>query len=288
MAAPGRGRRPAEARSPVHEILDNLPPGALVLDLCSARGSFDSRQYQFRTICLDLEARQENRSSHFVQGEAVRLPFRSDSFDAVIANHALEHLDPLKPALQEMGRVLKRTGAAYVAVPDARRFCDRLYRKVFRNRGGHVNLFGSGTELAKMLAWYLGLPHAGTRQLYSSFVYLNRENFRGRPDKRAQLRAGPLPEAAVLMLTGVLARLDRWNGGSLGVYGWALYFGSIPGGVEPVPDLNVCVRCGAALPSHAARTAGWPFPLLKCPYCGGRAVDRARILWGNHPMEKSK
>lgn len=267
----------------MYEILDHLPSDALVLDLCSAQGSFDASLYPFRTICLDLEAQRGVGPGCYVRGEAGRLPFRSQSFDAVIANHALEHIEPLKPALQEMGRVVKKTGAAYVAVPDARRFCDRLYRKVFRNRGGHVNLFGSERELETMLEWYLGLRHTGTRRLYSSFSYLNRENFRGQSEKRRQLRMGPLPEMAVLTLTGLAAYVDRWTGGRLSEYGWALYFGAATAEGE---NLNVCARCGAAVPPHLRRMRTWPVPLLRCPYCAGGAVDRVRILGDKKAKEE--
>ena len=72
----------------------------------------------------------------------------------MILNHSVEHFLNLKPALQEIGRVTKQDGAACVTVPDATTFTDRLYRKVFRSRGGHVNLFDSAKNLERMLAWY--------------------------------------------------------------------------------------------------------------------------------------
>lgn len=257
----------------MHEILVQLAPGATVLDFCCGEGSFDARSYPLRVIRLDAAIRRSTPDDLSVEAEAQRLPFRSHTFDAVIANHALEHLHPLKPALQELGRVLKKNGTAYVSVPDARRFSDRLYRKLFRNRGGHVNLFGSSRELARMLSWYLGLPHAGTRLLYTSFAYLNRHNFKDRRAKRDQLRVPPLPESAVLALNAAAAMADSWIGTSLSVYGWALYFGSTPGAVVGRPQVNVCVRCGSALPDPPAKS--W---VLSCPYCAGRAVNRGRWL----------
>lgn len=262
----------------MYEILDHLPHTATVLDFCSGEGSFDSRRYPFRTICFDREIRGARLGNLFVEGEAIRLPFPSQSFDAVIANHALEHLDPLKPSLQELGRVLKKSGYAYVAVPDARRFSDRLYRKVFKNRGGHVNLFGDEHALVRMLSWYLGVPHAGTRPLWSSFAYLNRENFLGQPAKQDQLRIRPLPEWAVVTVNGALGLVDQWCGTALSLYGWALYFGRFAGGLNAEPAVNVCTRCGSSLPARAAEEkvrTGW---ILVCPYCGGRAVNRSR-LW---------
>jgi len=48
--------------------------------------------------------------------------FGSRTFDAIVLNHSLEHFERLKPALQEIGRVVRPDGAIYVAVPDAATF----------------------------------------------------------------------------------------------------------------------------------------------------------------------
>lgn len=77
-----------------------------------------------------------------VLADAAALPFASASFDAVVANHSLEHFADLDGALGEIGRVLAPAGALYIAVPDATTFTDRLYRWLARG-GGHVNRFSS-------------------------------------------------------------------------------------------------------------------------------------------------
>jgi hypothetical protein len=43
-----------------------------------------------------------------------------------------------KPALQELGRVVKPQVAEFVAVPDAATFADRVYRAAYRNTGGRT------------------------------------------------------------------------------------------------------------------------------------------------------
>lgn len=45
------------------------------------------------------------------------LPFASDSFDFVIANHVLEHVDNVEESLSELVRVLKRGGTAVLQTP---------------------------------------------------------------------------------------------------------------------------------------------------------------------------
>ena len=157
----------------MREILSHLPPSAIVLDLGCSGGSFDNASYPFLTIHADLRSLDLD---HFVQADAARLPFKTASFDAVICNHGLEHLEELKPALQEIGRVLKREAALFIAVPDASTFTDHLYRW-FYDGGGHVNRFRNQKELETMLAWYSGQSHVATRILYSSFSYLNPAKF---------------------------------------------------------------------------------------------------------------
>ena len=211
----------------------------------------------------------------FVQAEAGLLPFVARTFDAVILNHSLEHFERLKPALQEIGRVVRADGAIYVAVPDGSTFSDRLYRKVFRDRGGHVNLFGSEGELSKTLAWYFGLKPAGARMLCASLTFLN---WRAGIPVAASRRLGRLPEPFLLYLTGLLRLADRRFGTRLTVYGWALYFGNLKQPVDATVRTNICIRCGEAHPadwlmrvgSVQRRTLG--FDKYTCPGCGAKNI----------------
>jgi SAM-dependent methyltransferase len=193
----------------MYEILDSLPDDALVLDLGSGGGSFRAEDYKFRTILVDSKLDHLPTGRNAVQAHGHVLPFRAKSFDAVILSHVLEHEENPKRMLPEVGGVLKRSGTAYVAVPDARTFSDRLYRKVFRNRGGHASLFASEEDLRATIAWYLGLPHEATRMPYSSFAYLNRRNFQDATE-RTQILLPPLPEILVVAITCLANKVDRW------------------------------------------------------------------------------
>ncbi len=46
----------------------------------------------------------------FVQAAAEQLPFRRDTFDAVVLCLAIEHIDPFEPAIDEIARVLAPDG----------------------------------------------------------------------------------------------------------------------------------------------------------------------------------
>ncbi len=256
----------------MHEILDHLPAGSLVLDLGCSAGSFDAGAYPFVTVRVDLEPRGATSGGPLVQADAARLPFRARVFDAVVCNHGLEHFKGLKPALQELGRVLKGGGALFVSVPDATTFQDRLYRWALKG-GGHVNLFDQPAKLAEMLAWYSGLPHVATKTLHASFSFLNIRNTPRRV-LRSWLLFWRRWEGALAVLTAALRFIDRRFGARTSVYGWAMYFGHVPEPVVAPPWTSVCVRCGQAHPSEwlaeigALRRRWLFFSMYACPACG--------------------
>ena len=260
----------------MEEILDYLPESARLLDLGSHEGSYPADAYPHLTVHVDI-ARPWGSAGCFVQADAAALPFRSQVFDAVILNHSLEHFTRLKPALQQIGRVVKREGAVFVAIPDATTLADRLYRKLFRNAGGHVNLFDSPADLAKTLSWYFGLPHVATRTLCCSFPFLNRRNTAD-PGLGREMRFRGLPERPLALFTGALRLLDRRFHTRTSVYGWALYFGRIPEAIQPTPRTNVCVGCGQGHPSEWLLQLGlvrrkWKLlDYYHCPGCGAANV----------------
>ncbi len=192
----------------MYEILDHLPAEAVVLDLGSGGGSFRHEEYSFTTVHVDLKFEHLSAGHRAVQAQGEALPFQSSAFDAVILSHVLEHCDQPRRILQEVGRILKKSGAAFIAVPDARTFSDRLYRKLFRNKGGHVTLFGSERRLVEDAQWFLGQPHVATRTINSSFSFLNRKNFRTK-SKRREILLPPLPEILVALLSSAAVPLRQ-------------------------------------------------------------------------------
>jgi len=53
----------------------------------------------------------------FIKGDVYRLPFKNDSFEAVVCFDLLEHLEAPEKALGEIKRVLKNEGVFYSVVP---------------------------------------------------------------------------------------------------------------------------------------------------------------------------
>lgn len=53
-----------------------------------------------------------------VQADIVKLPFAEDSFDVVVTNDVLEHIPDAEAAAEEIKRVLKPEGKAFVVIAD--------------------------------------------------------------------------------------------------------------------------------------------------------------------------
>jgi Methyltransferase domain len=258
--------------SGMDEILRNLPAGARVLDLGSLTGSFPADRCPGAVVVrLDLEKPAAGSPRGFVQADAARLPFPDHCFDAVIANHSLEHIRHFENALGEIGRVACPTGSLYIAVPDASTFSDWLYRFVYRG-GGHINPFRSAEALKSEISRCTGLKFQGSRSLYSSFRYLNRCYFQKRPPRRLWL-AGNGNRVFIMLLSYAARRMDRVFGTRLSAYGWALYFGQLAEPVESARWTNVCVGCGSGFPAawlleaNLVRRHLSVFRSYACPAC---------------------
>lgn len=212
----------------LHEILGRLGCTSKVLDLGSRNGSFDAGYYPFQVFRIDLEACASSLRN-FLIADAARLPFPDATFDAIIANHSLEHFAELAEALKEIRRVIRPDGAFYAAVPDAGTFSDRLYRWLSHG-GGHVNAFRSAPETAKLFERDTGLTLAGRRLLLSSFSFANCNNVRW--SRRIAL-LGWGNESFLTLLSYLCRICDRAFHTKLSHYGWAFYFGAIG---EPISE----------------------------------------------------
>ena len=255
----------------MHEILRPLGAGSRVLDLGCYEGSFGPE------CCPHAQVIRLDRASHpaasgFVQADAARLPFCSETFNAVVANHCLEHMDEVDCVLREIGRVTRRGGSLFVSVPDGSSWSDRVYRWVYHG-GEHVNLFSSVGALAARISAQTNLDLAAVRVLYSSFWFLNGARFEPRPPRKLWL-LGNGNLRAIAWLTYALRIADRLLGTRTSVYGWALYFGQVTEPIETDSWTNVCVGCGlgrsaeSLIANRRLRRRIFLPPSYWCPACG--------------------
>jgi hypothetical protein len=110
-------------------------------------------------------------SAEVQQIDLQQIPYPDETFDMVICNHILEHVDNADIALREIHRVLKRGGRAICQTPYASRltktFEDPLLqstddRLLFYAQEDHVRLFGSDIAQHFIAAGFIGrlVPHS--------------------------------------------------------------------------------------------------------------------------------
>lgn len=139
-----------------------LQPGQRVLDLGCGEGRHVIAAHAIDgvdAVGVDLSASDlataAQRQREFVDGgegsalfsllvgDALRLPFPSATFDAVICSEVLEHIPDWRAALTEIERVLKPGGLFCASVPRAwpEQICWWLSREYHDVPGGHLRIF---------------------------------------------------------------------------------------------------------------------------------------------------
>ena len=142
-----------------------LRPGARVLDLGCGEGRHAHGLHlrgDVEVIGLDMDLASIRKAREglgmlppretgapltaFLAGDATRLPFADDQFDAVICSEVLEHLPDYRAALREIRRVLRPGGMFCATVPHAwpERVCWRLAPAPDGypfQPGGHIRIF---------------------------------------------------------------------------------------------------------------------------------------------------
>ena len=102
-------------------------------------------------------------------------PFEDNSFDLVLFNQSLEHLDDVSKALEDAMRVLKSKGRLIIQVPYFRSvdaFADTTHRHFFTS--GSLELIGILKLEFRTLGFWYGWPHISKnplRQLFKNFIH---------------------------------------------------------------------------------------------------------------------
>ena len=92
-----------------------LEVGSGLSPIVTGRDRIVYSELSFRA--LQTLKRLNKKQGNYVVADGTNLPFRDEGIDQVVCSEVLEHVEHDDIALQEIGRVLKSTGTAYVTVP---------------------------------------------------------------------------------------------------------------------------------------------------------------------------
>jgi len=67
---------------------------------------------------IELLKTNKNPKLNLLQGDAIKLPFKGDSFDVVVATAVIEHVFDARKMLGEFWRILKERGCVILTTPD--------------------------------------------------------------------------------------------------------------------------------------------------------------------------
>jgi ubiquinone/menaquinone biosynthesis C-methylase UbiE len=263
-------------------LLDGLGTNQIAVDLGCGRGSFHYGSRKCRIIGVDValpstELYRDDSRIDYVRADSGYIPFASDSVDAVLCHHTMEHFPDYERALKDIDRVLKDRGLLWIAIPNGYGFDDSLYRLVFSG-GGHVNRF-THDGLIDAVHRLTRLRLKQEVDLFSSFVYLKKpspEEYEHFPPSARPLFHLPdgFSTAGVLALNAVTRVADKIFGSRISQYGWGFVFASENAVLPPLHTayFNVCSRCGSGLPAAELRKRDTTRTVLglgmyHCPNC---------------------
>lgn len=105
-----------------------------VLDVGTSAGyiaqEFGKRAKSVTSVDI-FDERKVKTGYKFVRVKDARLPFPANSFDLVISNHVIEHIPDQLLHMDEIHRVLKRGGLAYLATPNKHWIIETHYKLPF-------------------------------------------------------------------------------------------------------------------------------------------------------------
>lgn len=95
--------------------------GKSVLDIGGGRGGYSLEFFNdgANAVMLDMTEERFQNIKHvrFVLGDALRLPFKPESFDFVFCSSLIEHVKNPQLLIEEIKRVLKKNGICYLSFP---------------------------------------------------------------------------------------------------------------------------------------------------------------------------
>jgi SAM-dependent methyltransferase len=99
----------------------SIQPGARVLDAGAGDGRYQAEFAHTRYVGIDLAVGDPvaDYSRLDVLGDLAQMPFKTETFDAILCTQVLEHVREPQRVLQELGRVLRPGGRLFLSAPQS-------------------------------------------------------------------------------------------------------------------------------------------------------------------------
>lgn len=159
---------------------------------------------------LKARARLRGARIDLIAADACHLPFRSETFDAVICTETLEHLPDDRGAMHEIARSMKQGALLHGAVPS--HFTEVPFFTLspgYRNApGGHVRIFSPASLFRKLASEGIAVQNFRYIHFVDSLVWLRfclTDFLRQRPAPRTDF------EAAVLLAVAAERTVPTWR-----------------------------------------------------------------------------
>ena len=142
-----------------------------VLDVGCGMGQFvkyqkDATGVDVNSECVDF-CRQQNLTVKKMEYD--KLPFSKNSFDTIVLDNVIEHIDNPVPLLNECRRVLTPSGIIIILVPGPKGFSRDADHKKFYDQKGLCQLTeGNSFETIKMIS----LPLQRLGAVLSAFCFM--------------------------------------------------------------------------------------------------------------------
>ncbi len=138
-------------------FISKFKSGGKMLDIGCGPGFFlaEAKALGWRVQGVDLSSwakktANERFGVNVFQGTLAEARFTEKSFDAIVMNDVIEHLEDPKSALQEVRRVLKNNGVLYISTPDIDSVLSRTLRAKWWGINKYHLFYFSHTTLEKM------------------------------------------------------------------------------------------------------------------------------------------
>lgn len=147
-----------------HFGLDEVK-GARALDIGGWDGYWASR-LEVPAVVIDLQPSPAHRGVSYVSGDALSLPFASQSFDAVFGFDVIEHVPDERSLVLEAVRVLRPGGQLVLTTPDSEtRIRPGFLQSWVDRRWGHDRVRGFSPRYVEELMQETGLADVHVRPL---------------------------------------------------------------------------------------------------------------------------